>query len=764
MTDQMGVQELLALAKQEGDSSKPFIGDTETHITMAAKKATALLQKAVLANSSTLVERETLKSVIEENKQRFRGCLTLPLTLLFFFFYAGAATLHEDITVVNLVESPLRDKLTPTLDTVQSIPQVYDWINNEFIPLFFKQVDSYGDPLANPDDWSRIFEFNHLAGDVILELQRSVTEPCSDEYASHMVCYPSGKLTDEWQNIRPWDDPTWLPPADSNAADVRAYFSEVADEEGFVAGEADGDEDRRLRIQREELRNHMPKGGSDDFTFKFFLGRNDTTAKTLKRMRYLEERGWIDWSTTQIKIKALILNAELDIPRLENLRIWFRFSRGGGVFTSIRMESLFLRAWGSGMMSYMFDFLFVLMLVMSSLYITAELCLSIKMKTLRYHFDPVNIVTWFTVVIGWINVLGFMYSDILRADVNEKLEVLLDEGTAGRASAMDLHDSADQMVNFTIWYRVLVADAHILFMGRCFLALRYQPRLAVVTETLRAAAIDLFHFMIVLIPTFMAFAIAGNCMFGRRVEEFSTILSAVGTCFKIAMESEFDWQTLSEEDFWTTWTWVWTFLLLIVLLMLNMVLAIIMDVYSEVRIQAGNGETVWENIIFLGRRVLLSREWVNNKTLLERVSEMPRVISTEEIKAAIPELCDYQLDRLLQGCFTKAQAVMKIGIHDSYTAHMAAAIKLGLDEVGTDLQSLKEKGWMGKGLEAGSKVQRTFIQDILQSVAVQTHWMNLVQTQLDSLRLKTLGETPEASAPRPEVIGTDGIAFKEGPL
>merc|ERR1711865_133414 len=215
---------------------------------------------------------------------------------------------------------------------------------------------------------------------------------------------------------------------------------------------------------------------------------------------------------------------------------------------------------------------------------------------------------------------------------------------------------------------------------------------------------------------------------------------------------------------WTTWTWVWTFLLLIVLLMLNMVLAIIMDVYSDVRLQAGNGETVWVNIIFLGRRVFLAREWVNDKTLLERVSEMPRVISIEEIKAAIPELCDYQLDRLLKGCFTKAQAVMRIGIHDSYTAHMAAAIKLGLDEVGHDLQALKEKGWMGKGLEAGSKVQHTFIQDILQSVAVQTHWMNLVQTQLDQLRLKTLGDSAEDPASRPEAIGTESIAFKEGPL
>merc|ERR1740139_237503 len=141
-----------------------------------------------------------------------------------------------------------------------------------------------------------------------------------------------------------------------------------------------------------------------------------------------------------------------------------------------------------------------------------------------------------------------------------------------------------------------------------------------------------------------------------------------------------------------------------------MVLAIIMDVYSEVRLQAGNGETVWENLLFLVKRIGVSRDWVSDTVLMDRVSEMPRAVSVDEIRAAIPELCDYQLDRLLRGCFTKAQAVMRIGIHDSYTAHMSAAIKLGLDDVTKDLQSLKEKGWMGKGLEAGSKTQRTFIQ------------------------------------------------------
>merc|ERR1712241_124291 len=136
---------------------------------------------------------------------------------------------------------------------------------------------------------------------------------------------------------------------------------------------------------------------------------------------------------------------------------------------------------------------------------------------------------------------------------------------------------------------------NLLLMIRCFLVLEYQPRLAVVIATLKATSIDLAHFLIVFVPTFFAYAVAGMCIFGRRVDEFSSIERSVGTCFKIAMESEYNWDKLSEEDFVTSASWIWTFLLLIVLLMLNMVLAIIMDVYTEVRNAAGNSETVLEN-------------------------------------------------------------------------------------------------------------------------------------------------------------------------
>merc|ERR1712070_344075 len=202
-------------------------------------------------------------------------------------------------------------------------------------------------------------------------------------------------------------------------------------------------------------------------------------------------------------------------------------------------------------------------------------------------------------------------------------------------------------------------------------------------------SIDLAHFLIVFVPTFIAYAIAGMCIFGRRVEEFSSLERSIGTCFKIAMESEYEWDKLSEEDFITSASWVWTFLLLIVLLMLNMVLAIIMDVYTEVRNAAGNSETVFENIKFLAKRIWLWREWISDDKLLEVLSTMPRALTGKEFREAFPGMCDVQYKRLMSTAVSKAQTAMRTGLHNTFLAHMTSAIKVGLDRASKALQSIK---------------------------------------------------------------------------
>jgi len=303
------------------------------------------------------------------------------------------------------------------------------------------------------------------------------------------------------------------------------------------------------------------------------------------------------------------------------------------------------------------------------------------------------------------------------------------------------------MTNYSMWYRLLITYMNLLLMLRCFLVLEFQPRLAVVVATLKATSIDLAHFLIVFVPTFLAYAIAGMCIFGRRVEEFSSVERSIGTCFKIAIESEYAWDKLSEEDFFTSASWVWTFLLLIVLLMLNMVLAIIMDVYTEVRSAAGNSETVLENVKFLLKRVRLHRQWISDDKLLEALAEMPRALTGKEFKEALPTMCEVQYNRLMTTAVAKAQVAAKTtGLHGQFLTHMTSAMKLGLSRAQHLLRKIKEDQREMKAPD--TRPDPVCIEDIMQSMAVQNHWMSSVNKQLHELRLQTRSESASPHSPR----------------
>merc|ERR1719399_2820725 len=111
--------------------------------------------------------------------------------------------------------------------------------------------------------------------------------------------------------------------------------------------------------------------------------------------------------------------------------------------------------------------------------------------------------------------------------------------------------------------------------------------------TLYRASNDLIHFMITVFTIFLCYAISGMFLFGRRLFEFSTLGRAVQTCFLIVM-GDFDWNSLRLEHEITAGIWFWTFMILVFLIMLNMLLAIVMDIYTEVKTSSGSSEPVWE--------------------------------------------------------------------------------------------------------------------------------------------------------------------------
>merc|ERR1712151_662045 len=166
-------------------------------------------------------------------------------------------------------------------------------------------------------------------------------------------------------------------------------------------------------------------------------------------------------------------------------------------------------------------------------------------------------------------------------------------------------------------------------------------------------------------------------------------------------------------------------MILVVMLMLNMVLAIIMDAYQLVRTNSGDDMSVYEHLVYIYHRLQKNNEWVPESQLLDQIEECHNTVQISDLRLIFPEMHHFQMEHLMKRCKNKVQRISRVGISKTYTAQMAAAIYLGVQDINQNLQTMVDSGWIGMGIEAGSAANREWVKEILSSVAVQQHWMDL---------------------------------------
>merc|ERR1712100_470532 len=93
----------------------------------------------------------------------------------------------------------------------------------------------------------------------------------------------------------------------------------------------------------------------------------------------------------------------------------------------------------------------------------------------------------------------------------------------------------------------------------------------------------------------------GTILFGREMQEFSTFGRAFLSCF-IVLLGDFDVDSLYTSGHAMALIWFLTFQILTVMIMLNMLLAIIMDTYSEVKGSLSLKKTVWAQSYIMFQR------------------------------------------------------------------------------------------------------------------------------------------------------------------
>lgn len=198
--------------------------------------------------------------------------------------------------------------------------------------------------------------------------------------------------------------------------------------------------------------------------------------------------------------------------------------------------------------------------------------------------------------------------------------------SVGRAAPPPLQDAGQ----FVMHTKVFNAVVPLIIMLRMFKAFSAQPRLALVTETLRKAWTNLAHYLIVFGAIFASYACMGVAFFGRQSSSFATLDRAIPTMF-LMMLGGFDFADLEISGRGYAFFFFATFMFLIVLVMLSMLIAIIMDVYVDVKQSSKSSEPVWVCAHNILRRAIQNaqKRRVNlNKVLAVIQAEDARLLRT----------------------------------------------------------------------------------------------------------------------------------------
>jgi len=329
-----------------------------------------------------------------------------------------------------------------------------------------------------------------------------------------------------------------------------------------------------------------------------YLYIHENMTDIASRVYELERDGWLDERTKKVEIAIPVYNGEYGLHCMVYAN--FFFSRGGRIWKAIIPMSAF-EYWFASPWSWVWDSVWFLCIMWIIVTETIEIGGVIRRHGAKglwtVYVGFWNTVDWFSAVTGVGLIIGFFINLANVSGMNTLVEELgtLDEVTqqeAYRAKGREYMDALEVEVQFMYYFKLAISSYPLVIVIRLFKAFSAQPRLAIVTRTLVHSSVDLAHFLIIWTSVFIMYAIAAVVLFGREVSDYTTTFRSVTSCFR-AMLGDFEWDELREVGRLDASFWFIPFNLLVSIILLNMLIAMVMDAYSDVVDQVGNTDTLW---------------------------------------------------------------------------------------------------------------------------------------------------------------------------
>jgi hypothetical protein len=392
-----------------------------------------------------------------------------------------------------------------------------------------------------------------------------------------------------------------------------------------------------------------------------YLKSRVSQSNVRKQLRALEDRVWFSPYTSKIEVLFTLYNAHLDIFSATYLVIVM--NRGGHMYKMVEPISTQLTLYRHPL-SYVVDILLAMLMFKIVVDEGREIRRAVKVEGfragMRSYIGPANAVDWIGVFyfvfllffwFGHVRIVGALRDALAAADINTPGSFTTD------GDRDDYYDAVDDWVRSDTGLRVVLAIFPFIIGFRFFKVFSLQPRLGVVTATLRDATLDIAHFFVVFASIFMVFVTSGMLLFGQEMADFANFGRSLNTVFRIMM-GDFDWAAMSVVGRQQAGFWFWGFTWLVNLIMLNMLLAIVMDVYTQVKGRIpGDAETMWSQVAEIVHRwgEIRSGRQIRLESILDALErhhpegddlEEER-ITTERFMTIVPGIPEHQAVRLL---------------------------------------------------------------------------------------------------------------------
>mmetsp|Transcript_7419 Transcript_7419/g.16971 ORF Transcript_7419/g.16971 Transcript_7419/m.16971 type:complete len:897 (+) Transcript_7419:48-2738(+) len=659
------------------------LGKDSKAIMDEAKSAEDVVQSDGVLKSAVL---RYLRKELDETS----ACLQLPQALLIFVFFALSVTLHFKTESLHGVDTAItwdiRENanfafvgVTPfengrmghkSLEDVNSIADFWSWFNLGLVPIFWPQGWDVNEVRTNvyTDCWSkkmalRTYGWNNtLLGNV------------SNQGAWNMDCNTMHEAVEFPEDVKDFfgkpalDGRYLLHNSIVAGARLRQERAEVGECGPFsVRSLYEGTCIDAVRYWlkpelHQGLRTDQERVDQTGGETVHLLSRSNQN-QIRSKLEDLENRAWFGPHTLKIEIMFTTYNAKEDMVTATYVNLFM--NTGGHIHKWVEPVSFYIHPY-HGWWCWASDGIWLALIAKLFIEETIEILKHIRQlgcgTGLKTYMSFANAVDWISILYAF-GLVGFW---LMHLDRLAKMSRLMESGDTtvpgtwvSRADRDLWFSMCDQQVEDTHNFRSLLSVYPFIIVGRFFKAFSSQPRLAMVTKTLGKASVDITHFGVVFATVFIVFATSAQILWGQELKDYANVGRSVHSTFRM-MLGDFDWEPMYSVGRPQAYLWFWCFMWLVNLTMLNMLLAIIMDVYTDVKGSIGSGaETLWSQTIEIlhrwrlvhsGRAVALSKvlKALDPTDLDEDDEEAEDVsVTVDSLCEAVPDLRHHQSLQIL---------------------------------------------------------------------------------------------------------------------